>query len=89
VLALGPGHRGLARAFNPRPVTSPGFSGQGWPAGFLDFFLFFKRISNETDLNDDLPTPTFLVTITWDESPSRQISQETYLRNKKIMVITP
>ncbi len=23
------------------------------PAGFLDFFLFFKRIYNETDLNDD------------------------------------
>ena len=78
MLALGPGQRGLARAFlarafNPRPEASPardraglvsgraeksptrpGPKSPGRPADFLDFFLFFKRNSNETDLNDDL-----------------------------------
>jgi len=63
VLALGPSHRVLARAFNSRPETSPtraipepdpGPERPGRPAGFLDFSLFCKRISNETDLNDDL-----------------------------------
>jgi hypothetical protein len=47
-LVLGPGQRGPARAFNPRPKT-----GSGWSrvqlSGFFPFFLF-KRISN-----DDLP----------------------------------
>ena len=69
MLALGPARAFLARAFNPRPETSPARYQPGprpgrdeksltqarpgpnqkipgRPAGFLDFFLFFKRISD-------------------------------------------
>ncbi len=50
----GPGFPGRARAgiFWARPETSPARKSPGRPAGFLDFFLFFKRILNERISNE-------------------------------------
>jgi hypothetical protein len=42
-LGLGPGHLGLGRK---KPGPSPARPGPEKPAGFLDFFLFCKRISD-------------------------------------------
>jgi hypothetical protein len=51
----------------------------------IDFFSIYLLVF----LGPRTLTLMLLVTIKWDESPSRKISRVTYLLNKKIMAITP